>query len=129
MQELTSEAASSGESALQDHKHFAEQLWDQTAAILERVALGLESTEQLTNFVKGRKKAEEETAKQLRMMCIVSVEGGALVPHHAHGPPAARVTPRWCTVAQTTGELTVGGKLGSTALNRLGANRLLGASA
>ncbi len=73
MQELTSEAASSGESALHGHKHFAEQLWDQTAAILERVALGLESTEQLTDFVKGRKKAEEETAKQLRMMCIVSI--------------------------------------------------------
>lgn len=76
LQELTSAAASSGESALSNHTHFAEQLWDQTAAILERVARGLESFEQLTDFFKGRKKAEEEAAKQMRMMCIVS------------GPPA-----------------------------------------
>ena len=49
----------------------------------------------------------------------------------ALGSPAAcnSVTPRWRTFAQTTGELNVGGRLGSTALNRLGANRLLGASA
>ena len=72
LQELTSEAASSGESALQNHTQFAEQLWDQTAVILERVAVGLESTDQLVNFFKGRKKAEEEAAKQMRMMCIVS---------------------------------------------------------
>lgn len=72
LQELTSEAASSGESALSNHTHFAEQLWDQSAAILERVTRGLESTEQLTDFFKGRKKAEEEAAKHMRMMCIVS---------------------------------------------------------
>lgn len=86
LKELTSEAASSGESALQGHKQFAEQLWDQTAAILERVALGLESTEQLTDFIKGRKKAEEESAKQLRMTCIVSV-----APLRTRAAPCARL--------------------------------------
>ena len=93
LQELTSEAASSGSSALRDHVQFAEQLWDQTAAILQRVALGLESTEQLTDFFKGRKKAEEDSAKQMRMMCMVSATGAPR--------PASRLAS--CTTDTTAG--------------------------
>lgn len=58
---------------MQGHSQFAEQLWDKTAKILARVSNGLESTEQLSDFFKGRQKAEEESAKQMRMMCMVSV--------------------------------------------------------
>jgi hypothetical protein len=70
VQELT--AAESGDAALQEHSHFAEQLWDQTAVIIDRIAIGLATTEELIAFFKARQAAEEAVATNLRKMCLVS---------------------------------------------------------
>lgn len=70
VQELT--AAEAGDAALQEHSHFAEQLWDQTAVILDRIAIGLSTTGELIAFFKARQAAEEAVATNLRKMCLVS---------------------------------------------------------